>query len=477
MGRILGPFPKGSLSQVQISSLGVIPKKSNPAKWRLIMDLSSPHGASVNDGIASELCSLSYISVDLVADRVAAMGRGTLLAKMDVQEAYRLVPVHPDDRHLLGLSWRNMWYVDATLPFGLRSAPMIFSSIADAFEWILYQEGVSWVAHYIDDIITMGSAQSSECAKNRHIILSVGGSLGLPFHKCEGPTCCLIFLGIEVDTEAMELRLPQVKLDNLRSLIKLWLDRKACTKHQLESLIGHLNYACKVVRPGRTFLGRLINLLKETKAKRPRDFIRLNQEARSDLQWWGTFLPLWNGISMLRPHKRSEPDHEIWSDASGSWGCGALWDLSWFHFQWPAELQPELISTKELIPIVIAATVWGPSWAGKLIRCNCDNQAVVSVINSGYSKDPALMHLLRCLFFISAHFDFSVVATHIAGHRNTLADALSRDNLPLFFSLAPQADKIPVVIPDHLIQVLAVEKPDWTSSCWIHWFHSTFVVH
>ena len=356
-GRILGPFPKGFLSQIQISSLGVIPKKSNPANWRLIMDLSSPEGASVNDGIAPELCSLSYISVDLVADRVVALGRGSFLAKMDVQEAYRLISVHPDDRHLLGLSWRDMWYIDATLPFGLRSAPMIFSSVADAFEWILYQEGVSWVAHYIDDIITIGPPQSGECAKNRHIILTLGETLGLPLHKCEGPTCCLTFLGIVVDTEAMELRLPQDKLTNLCSLVEQWLSRKVCTRHQLESLIGHLNHACKVVHPGRTFLGRLINLLKQTKARCPRAFIRLNQEARSDLQWWGSFLPSWNGVSILRSQRKGNPDHDIWSDASGSWGCGALWGPAWFHFQWPAELQPELISTKELIPIVIAGSI------------------------------------------------------------------------------------------------------------------------
>jgi len=64
---------------------------------------------------------------------------------------------------------------------------MIFSAVADALEWILYQEGVSWLAHYIDDIITMGPAKSDECAKNKHIILSVGEVLGFLFHKCEGP--------------------------------------------------------------------------------------------------------------------------------------------------------------------------------------------------------------------------------------------------------------------------------------------------
>ena len=145
--------------------------------------------------------------------------------------------------------------------------------------------------------------------RTRHTILTHGEILGLPGHKCKGPMCCLTFLSTVVDTEAMELRFPQDKLTNLCSLIEQWLSRKACTRHQLESLIGHLKHACKVVHPGRTFLGRLINLLIQTKARCPWDFIRLNQEARSDLQWWGSFLPSWNSVSILHSQRKGNPDH------------------------------------------------------------------------------------------------------------------------------------------------------------------------
>ena len=82
------------------SPIGIIPKKNKPGKWRLIVDLSSPEGASVNDGVAKEQGSLSYISVDTVADRVLELGKGALMAKMDVKQAYRMVPVHPEDRLL-----------------------------------------------------------------------------------------------------------------------------------------------------------------------------------------------------------------------------------------------------------------------------------------------------------------------------------------------------------------------------------------
>jgi len=78
----------------------VIPKGHNIGKWRLITDLSFPEGSSVNDGIDSELCSLSYVTMDEVASIVAGLGIGVLMGKVDIEAAYRLVPVHPQDRVL-----------------------------------------------------------------------------------------------------------------------------------------------------------------------------------------------------------------------------------------------------------------------------------------------------------------------------------------------------------------------------------------
>ena len=75
------------------------------------------------------------------------MGRGTLMAKMDIKEAYRMVPVHPEDRLLLGMKWKGQTYVDKTLPFGLRSAPSIFTAVADGIEWAMRRGEVECVFH------------------------------------------------------------------------------------------------------------------------------------------------------------------------------------------------------------------------------------------------------------------------------------------------------------------------------------------
>ena len=71
---------------------------------------------------------------------IQSLGRGTMLAKIDLKDAYRIVPVHPDDYHLIGVTWNGHAYLDRALPFGLRSALKIFSAIADL---VLHQNGIA----------------------------------------------------------------------------------------------------------------------------------------------------------------------------------------------------------------------------------------------------------------------------------------------------------------------------------------------
>ena len=115
-GCILGPFDPNLLPEVQISRFGVIPKR-NSSSWRLVLDLSSPEGWSVNDGIDPDLCSLSYVSIEDAARAIVESGPGSKLAKIDIKNAYRIVPGHPEDRLLLGMVWDEGLYVDAVLPF------------------------------------------------------------------------------------------------------------------------------------------------------------------------------------------------------------------------------------------------------------------------------------------------------------------------------------------------------------------------
>ena len=132
-GRVLGPLGPSGFPHVHTSRIGVIPK-STPGKWRLIVDMSSPAGASVNHGILEALCSLSYVTINDAIQGVLAYGQGALLAKVDIRRAYRTILAHPDDRWLVGISWQGLLFIDTTLPFGLHSASKIFTALADAAE-------------------------------------------------------------------------------------------------------------------------------------------------------------------------------------------------------------------------------------------------------------------------------------------------------------------------------------------------------
>ena len=223
-------------------------------------------------------------------------------------------------------------------------------------------------------------------------------------------------------------------------------------KRDLLSLIGVLHHAAKVIKPGRTFVRSLIDASMTVKSLD--HHVHLNARARADITWWHLFAQSWNGTSILPPQV---PGHCTYSDASGSWGAGALWGKEWFHFQWPASWADAHISPKEMAPIVVAVAIWGSNWAGERVCRFSDNMAVVYAINKGSAKDPQLSRLLRLLFFFTAAHGVTIVARHVPGEDNTLADAISRNKLPLFHSLYPQAHPQQAAVP-HTLQQLVLEQ-------------------
>ena len=248
----------------------------------MIVDLSSPAGFSVNDGISQELSSMKYTSLDHLAYLVNSVGRGALLVKADIKEAYRMIPIHPQDQHLLGVSWKDSYYVDRMLPFGLRSTPKIFSAVADALQWILTQRGISNLLHHLDDFIFV-AASVDQAVSQKSMLISSFQHLGvsLELSKLEGPSTCLTFLGIEVDTEALLLRLPSEKLLRVKQELSHCLLRKSITKRELQSLTALLQFATKVIRPGRPFLRQLYAL--QAIGSHLGHHIRLNSAARADI--------------------------------------------------------------------------------------------------------------------------------------------------------------------------------------------------
>ena len=168
----------------------------------MIVDLSSPWDHSVNDGISPSVCSLVYASMQEAVELVCQLGRDTQLVKLDLKDAYRLVPVHPHDFQLLGVTWAGQTYLDCALPFGLRSAPKIFNAIADALAWGLFCNGVPHQLHYLDDFLLLGTPNTGQGSAVLHTALSTFDQLGVPVasHKTEGPATAITFLGVILDS-------------------------------------------------------------------------------------------------------------------------------------------------------------------------------------------------------------------------------------------------------------------------------------
>lgn len=351
-GRIAGPIP--ILPNLHTSRFGVISEKHQPGKWRLILYLSSPAGATVNDGIPKDVSSVQYMSLDDIIDGIMTYGRGTLMAKFDIESAYRIVPVHLDDRFPLG--------IDLALPFGLRSAQYIFSAVADLLEWMVRRNyHVAFLKHYLDDFHTLGPPDSPQCDQNLATCIKLLSDWGVPLHpdKFEGPSTALTVLGIELDSLALQARLPKEKFDRISSLIDEWSRKRHCKRNHLVSLTGHLQHACKVIPQGRTFLRRMINLL--SAFRKDDHFIRLNRDFHLDLTRWRDLLRSWDGRSFFLSLQWAPlPDFQVSSDAAGTLGYGALFKRDWFAGPWSSAQMPLSIAYKELFPVVLAAALWSP---------------------------------------------------------------------------------------------------------------------
>jgi hypothetical protein len=92
------------------------------------------------------------------------------MVKVISEAAYRLVPVHPDDRPRLGMEWKGQVFADPMLPFGLRSVPKIFNAVADAVERYPKSQGIAHLFHYLDDFTILGSPNSDECARSLTVL-------------------------------------------------------------------------------------------------------------------------------------------------------------------------------------------------------------------------------------------------------------------------------------------------------------------
>ena len=270
-GYLIGPFDFVPFETYRISPLGIAIGKYS-GKKRLIVDLSAPHQneqhKSLNELIDKEEFSLSYVTIDNAIKKIKDLGRNSWLCKVDVRDAFKLVPIKKHLWAFHGVKWNKKFYFYTRLVFGSRSSPKIFDSLSEAVCWILKNNyNIQHVLHLLDDFLTIDEPDSFP-ERTMAILTLVFKKLGIPLstHKTVGPATVVEYLGIILDSCRMEARLPADKITRIADILCSFMTKRTCTKQELLSLLGHLNFACRVIYPGRAFVSYLISLSTTVKA-------------------------------------------------------------------------------------------------------------------------------------------------------------------------------------------------------------------
>ena len=421
-GRLLGPFDHPPFKKFQINPIGVVPKRDKDT-FRLITHLSSPLGQSINDNIPQEYSHVNYYSIHDAVRMLISLGEGAFMAKADIKNAFRLIPIKESQQNLLGFTLEGKYYFDKCLPMGASSSCQLFEKFTTALQFIAERHGIRYIIHYLDDFLILNS-NSHSCAADLESFIKICESINIPLapEKTVYPSQVIQFLGIEIDSVKQQLILPEDKINKCKNLIQTMLDKDKCTLRELQSLMGLLNFACSVIIPGRAFLESIRILMKGL--QKPSFKRRLNKQAKLDLQVWLSFLDQCNGVTIYKDELFiSAGVLHIYTDSSQTIGLGAILGQSWLASVWPSDWWREQnITLLEFIPIVLAVHSWNSILRNKVVIFHTDNQSLVHVINRQHSDEGLVRVVLRGFVLSLLKSNILAKAEHIDGSINAKAD-------------------------------------------------------
>ena len=301
----------------------------------------------------------------------------------------------------------------------------------------------------MDDFLVV-AATEAECHQAWTALISLLEELGFTVNwkpkKTVGPAQQQTFVGVLIDSVAMQVRLGGERLAEVKLTLQSFAQRRTARLREVQSLAGLLNWVCKVVYGGRTFLRRILDTM--SGGQQPAHHLKLGSAFRSDIRWWLDNLATFNGQAVILP-ACSTAVHEFQTDAEGSGAVGAfLWggyvglSAAQVRRLLPADTPPPglHISVYETFAVLVAVRLFPEAVRNKHLCVRSDNTATVAAINklTCTAKGPsraAIMAILRSLFSASVRLNFRLTAQHIPGVENGLADALSRQEWGRFQSL------------------------------------------
>lgn len=453
-GRLRGPFDSPPLPLFHVSP-AKIKEKSIKGQFRFLHNLSWPYDhTSVNAGIDESSKSVKYASVAKAIHLIMKLPKGAVTRKSDIKSAFKIIPIHPDDHHKLGLFIFGKYYYDVTLPMGAASACQIFEAFSTALEAIHCFDSEELTLHYLDDFffITLNTCLAMQNKAAFDILCEDVGVPQAP-DKVTLPATVTEFLGIELDSESWIASLPASKETSYTLELEDLLSEQRVTLKHLQSVIGKLSFATQVV-PARAFLRRLLDKL--SNKKNPSHKIKITKGMKEDIKVWIRFLSDFNGVTYFRSlNLIPSPDFDMGADACKQ-GYGAIFGQHWIQEVFPSTWVNLFtnkvigISFFEFYPIFVLISMFGHTTPNSNILFHSDNEGVVEIINKQTSQSPNIMNFLRPLVLLLLKYNISLRSKHIQGHKNILCDKISRfqvsDQLLRDHNMNPLKD----VIPSHL---------------------------
>lgn len=455
-GRMTGPHHRPPYQSFIQSPITLISKKGSLSddpneNTHLIIDLSWPHGDSLNDHTPRSVKTVEYPSFDKSIRMCLKEGRGCYLSRTDCKSAFLMLPLAPDQYRWLVIMCEHpstgvrYYFSLKTVCFGSGTSCYLYMKLSNALAYIFRKKSEGGdINNFLDDFLT-GKADKEGCNKYLRIFMEICRTIGLPL--AEDKTCfatqVIIFLGLLINTVSQTVSIPQDKLERGRRELNLILRAKKITVHQLQRLTGSLNFFCRAVVPGRAFTRRLY-----AKAAGLLSYhhIRVDQEMRADCRVWYEFLlmdqavcrPFLDFSSVLHADQIN-----FFTDGalnSRRIGVGGLYTRSWFTGEIPTDDYDEIrdrinIQIIELYSMLLGIYLWIDRLRNRRVVLFCDNESVVHMINKSTSSCGVCMVMLRLITLWSMKFNVRIFASHVRSEDNDCADLLSRRKIPEFLEL------------------------------------------
>ena len=245
------------------------------------------------------------------------------MGKIDLKDAYFVIPIWKNHQKILRFLWKDSLMEFACLPFGLASAPRIFTKLMKPVVALLRRSLIRLII-YLDDILFMNKTPARlqrDMSTAIHLLDNLGFVINLTKSQLKlWPTQTLEFLGFIVHTKNMTLVFPQGKVTAIKDLCSQMLSQTELTVRDIARLIGRLTASIQAIFPAPLHY-RQLQSLKNTALQSGENYntkVSLNPACQEELQLWIAHLNAWNGRAILTP----PPDLVIETDASQQgWGA------------------------------------------------------------------------------------------------------------------------------------------------------------